>query len=77
MEDAKQHGEDVQGVYGELLQFLPLGDEKDKYKFRVTTNVGLVAFETTKEFADLVPGNHVTNYELVFLPGKAVAWLIS
>lgn len=41
LEDAKVHGQDVQGVYGELLQFLPLESERNKYQWRVTNNVGL------------------------------------
>ncbi|CAD6576323.1 MAG: hypothetical protein TREMPRED_001655, partial [Tremellales sp. Tagirdzhanova-0007] len=39
LEDAMVHGQDVQGVYGQLLQFLPLGSETQKYQWRVTNNV--------------------------------------
>ncbi len=39
LEDAMVHGQDVQGVYGELLQFLPLESQRQKYQFRVTNNV--------------------------------------
>ena len=40
LEDAWQHGKDFRGVYGDLLQFLPLSSEKEKYQWRVTNNVG-------------------------------------
>jgi len=32
------HGQDVRGVYGDLLQFLPLESESQKYQWRVTNN---------------------------------------
>ena len=41
LEDARTHGEDVRGVYGDLLQFLPLSNEREKYQFRVTNNVSV------------------------------------
>ena len=43
LEDAMVHGQDVQGVYGQLLQFLPLGSETQKYQWRVTNNVSLTS----------------------------------
>ncbi|WWC99904.1 hypothetical protein V866_006813 [Kwoniella sp. B9012] len=39
IDDAMIHGQDIQGVYGDLLGFLPESHEKDKYAFRVTSNV--------------------------------------
>nr|XP_018267388.1 acid phosphatase [Kwoniella dejecticola CBS 10117]OBR89546.1 acid phosphatase [Kwoniella dejecticola CBS 10117] len=39
IDDALVHGQDVRGVYGDLLGFLPLSNEKEKYSFRVTSNV--------------------------------------
>ena len=39
LEDAQVHGEDLKGVYGDMLQFLPLSNEREKYQWRVTNNV--------------------------------------
>ncbi|ORY23361.1 phosphoglycerate mutase-like protein [Naematelia encephala] len=49
LEDSKQHGQDFRGVYGDLLQFLPLSWEKNKYQFRVTNNV--ITTQTLSGFA--------------------------
>ena len=38
LEDSKVHGEDLQGVYGGMLKFLPLESEREKYQWRVTNN---------------------------------------
>ena len=39
LEDSLLHGQDFRGVYGDLLQFLPLSNERQKYQWRVTNNV--------------------------------------
>ncbi|ORX37384.1 histidine phosphatase superfamily [Kockovaella imperatae] len=38
LEDSRVHGEDFRGVYGDMLQFLPLSSEREKYQWRVTNN---------------------------------------
>lgn len=55
LEDSKVHGRDVYEVYGDLLQFLPLSHETDKYSFRVTNNV--ITSQTLGGFAaGIFPG---------------------
>lgn len=39
LDDAMQHGKDLKSVYGDLLKFLPDGNDREKYSFRVTNNV--------------------------------------
>lgn len=50
-EDARQHGIDIRGVYGDLLGFLPQSSERSKYQWRVTNNV-----ITTQTASGLVKG---------------------
>nr|XP_031858781.1 uncharacterized protein CI109_005877 [Kwoniella shandongensis]KAA5525853.1 hypothetical protein CI109_005877 [Kwoniella shandongensis] len=55
VEDAYVHGKDLYGVYGDLLKFLPLPEEKEKYRFRVSNNV--ITSQTLSGFArGLYPG---------------------
>jgi hypothetical protein len=53
------HGQDVRGVYGDLLQFLPLESESQKYQWRVTNNASQEILEG--DSANEGTGDHVAN----------------